>query len=146
MRNRFIIQYNYGSSIFLFFLLGFIVYLFYNHPIQMMFGIIISIVLIYLTIRETPYVELTEDFLLIQYFPLPPSSKIIYKIEDIEKIEFYNNPKKLRYHNACLYIKSKNSIKVEKHYLALTNEGGKKMIKKFKDIGVDITEISLNKV
>lgn len=146
MRDKFIIQYNYGSSIFLLIIIGFLAYIFRNNPNDMLFGIFFCLVFMYLLIKETPYVELNEELLLIQYFPLPRTNKIIFKLKDIEKIEFYNNPQKLRYHKACMYIKSKGNPKIEKHYLPLTNEDGNKIMQKFKDIGVDITEISVNKV
>ena len=87
MKDKFIIQYNYGTLIFLFIGIIFLIFIFNAQPINLAFGICICILFMYLFIKESPYIEFDEKSLLIKYFIGYKFEKYLYPIKDIERIE-----------------------------------------------------------
>ncbi|MBK9718816.1 MAG: hypothetical protein IPQ02_04045 [Saprospiraceae bacterium] len=145
MKDKFIIQYNYGTLIFLFIGIIFLIFIFNAQPINLAFGICICILFMYLFIKESPYIELDEKSLLIKYFIGYKFEKYLYPIKDIERIEIYNNPRNLRYHNACIYVKFKNLNFEKSHCIAIDNLIGNKLIQKLSELGIKVIELDKRK-
>lgn len=145
MGNKLIISYNYGA--FLVILLGsiFLFIISYNNVFTLIVGLTLLVLYFIFVNKESPYLEIDDSTISLKYFDIYKFKNFKYHIGEIDIIEVYNNPKRLRNHKTCIYIKLSNNSKVIVHQLGTHREEGNQIIRKLKEIKVNVIELDSNK-
>ncbi|MBK9631759.1 MAG: hypothetical protein IPO62_11940 [Saprospiraceae bacterium] len=145
MGKKLIISYNYGANVVI--LIGF-VFLFvisYENILTLIVGLILLAIFFVFVNKENPYIEIDNTSILLKYFDTYKLKQFKYDFNKIEKIEIYNNPKELRNHKTCIYIKLSNNNDVVIHQLGTHRKEGNQIIQKLKESNVNIIELDFNK-